>query len=180
MFELLEYYPTEDAAMEQFKEWRWADGIRCPNCDGLRINLSRQKMPYRCKDCRKRFSLRTGTIMAASNLPFRTWIVAVYLLSVNTKGIASTQLAKELAVTQKTAWNLAQRIRKAIGNSGDTVAFDVELEADETPVGGKEPNKDLQKQRSLGRCVSGEQTVIGFKEPGEHKIREKNSSLAYS
>ena len=117
--DLEERYPTEEAALEQFKQWRWADGVRCPYCDGARISTSKQTMPYRCKDCRKRFSLRTGTIMENSNLPYLTWLAAAYVLTTNSEGVPTTQLGSDLSITQKSAWHLAQRVLEATGDVDD-------------------------------------------------------------
>lgn len=107
-------FPNNEVAREQFELWRWGGTVRCPHCDSVRIAESNQKMPYRCKDCRKRFSVRTNTVMAASNLGFQIWMYAVYIATVGIKGTASTKLASDTDVTQKTGWHLGQRIRKAL------------------------------------------------------------------
>lgn len=100
-------------------------------------------MAYRCKDCRKHFSVRTSTVLEESRLPLQKWLIAIYMMTTARKGIPSTQMAKELGITQKSAWFLAQRIREAFlskeatsGNGGGTLGGEVEV--DETYVGGKE------------------------------------------
>lgn len=102
-------------------------------------------MAYRCKDCRKHFSVRTGTVLAESRLPLLKWLLAIYMLTSARKGIPSTQMARELGVTQKTTWFLAQRIRetwmsgKGKGDMGD------KTQVDETYVGGKEKINTLTR-----------------------------------
>lgn len=164
LFQLMERYATEDAAKQQFIEWRWPEGITCPHCDGLRIRETVHKMPYYCSACRKRFSLKIGTIMAGSNLSYRTWLVAVYLLTTNTKGVASTRLGSELTITQKSAWHLSQRIRKALDNSSSHATIHAAAEIDETHIGGKH-------RKHWDRGATGKQIVIGFKERGGRNVR---------
>ena len=70
--------------------------------------------PYWCPDCRSYFSAKTGTVMQASKLPIRTWVIAIYLLTTSLKSVSSMKLARDLGVTQKTAWMMAQKIRERV------------------------------------------------------------------
>ncbi len=102
-------------------------------------------MAYRCKDCRKYFSVRTGTVLEKSKLPLQTWLLAIYMMTTARKGLPSTQMARELDITQKSAWFLVQRIREIwMNNKDDNKGNHVQV--DETYVDGKDANKHSAKK----------------------------------
>ena len=102
-------------------------------------------MPYRCKDCRKHFSVRTKTVLAESRIPLHKWLLAIFLLTTNLKGVSSCKLAKDLGVTQKTAWFLAHKIRK-VHEDQIEAKLDSPVEADESYFGGKYRNMHKSKK----------------------------------
>ena len=114
-------------------------------------------MPYRCRECRKHFSVMSHTLMHASKLGAQTWLLAIFLIVANPKGRSSVQLAADLGVTQKTAWHLAHRIRQALADGG-LPGFDGPVEADETYIGGKARNRHAHK------ADPGKTAVIGVKD----------------
>lgn len=109
--------------------------------------------------------MRTGTIFERSHVPLDKWLYAIYLLVTAQKGISSLQLSKEIGVTQKTAWFMLARLRKACGNGNDALLSGI-IEADETFLGGKEANKHEQKKRYAGRGPVGKTPVLGMRERG--------------
>lgn len=115
LYEFFQRFPDEEAARKYFETIFWNGIPTCGHCHSENVVECKhhKPMPYRCRDCRKHFSVRIGTILAQSRLPLHKWLIAMYMMTIARKGIPSTQIARELGVTQKTAWFLAQRIREA-------------------------------------------------------------------
>ena len=112
--ELFRMLPDDTAAERWFVEKRWPDGICCHYCgsESVQTGAKHKTMPFRCRDCRKRFSVRTGTVMQSSKLGYQTWAAAIYLLTTSLKGVPSMKLHRDLNITQKSAWYLAHRLRE--------------------------------------------------------------------
>ena len=157
--------PDEEAAIAFMEARVWGDVPYCPRCGNenvYRVENGRP-MSHRCRDCKKYFSVRIGTVMEETNLPIRTWLLAIHIMHTSRKGISGVQLSKMLGVTHRTAWFLGHRIREAMRD--DDVLVGGVVQADETYIGGKERNKHADKKLHE-RWPEGKTAVFGVKEAG--------------
>lgn len=164
--ELMQMFPTEDAARLWFEKNMWPDGPVCPHCGSTehRENPASESRPYRCKACGRHYSVRVGTILERSKVSLQDWAIAIYMHLTSLKGVSSMKLHRDLGVTQKTAWFMLQRIRKAFDNDDDP-PFGGPAEADETWFGGKRRNMSKAKRESLsGRGAVGKDAVVGVRD----------------
>ena len=171
--ELMDMFPTEEAATEWFKSIIWPDGRHCPKCGIVPYprSLSREDA-YWCTDCRSYFSVKTGTAMQRSKIPLRKWAIAIYLCLTSLKSVSSMKLRRDIGVSQPTAWFMLHRIREAwAGENGGP--FDGPVEVDETYFGGKRKNMSKTKRKELadtGRGASGKTAVVGMKDRDSNKV----------
>lgn len=137
-------FPDEDACIKHFRTLRWPDAekITCPHCRVIGKHYTLGNNTHKCRDCRKKFTVRNGTIFEDSKIGLRKWFMAVFLMTSHKKGISSCQLAKDIGVTQKTAWFMLHRIRNAaMAKEFNTPPLKGTVEIDECYVG---PNPRFQ------------------------------------
>jgi transposase-like protein len=111
--ELLEIFPDEQSCIDRFTSIRWANGEFCPYCGHDRVYHFGDRRTHKCGRCRQRFSIKIGTIFEDTKIPLRKWFMTNWLITSHKKGIASTQLGRDIKVTQKTAWFMLHRLRHA-------------------------------------------------------------------
>ena len=171
LMELGELFPDEETARTWFEAHVWPNGRACPHCGSVRTGeVNHAKSPYRCHDCRRHFSVKTGTAMAASKLPLRHWAFGIYLEVTSLKGVSSMKLHRDLKVTQKTAWFMLHRIREA-WDVETGVPYAGPVEADEMYVGGKNANKPKHKREKIGGGTRGKVAVVGVKDRATNQVR---------
>ncbi|MDE2831132.1 MAG: IS1595 family transposase [Gemmatimonadota bacterium] len=170
LIELLKKFPDDTTAEQWFVETRWPDGIECPHCeyDDIQLNSSHKTQPYRCRACKRHFSVRVGTVLQGSRIGYQKWAIAIYLLTSSPKGISSIQLGKALGIPQKTAWYLAHRIREGWREHQDL--YDGPVEVDETYIGGRERNKHADKKLRTGDGFDGKIPVVGARDRNTGKV----------
>lgn len=146
-------FHDETAARKHLEALRWPGGAICPYCGQQETvkDLGGKSMGdgwYHCGDCRRKFTVRVGTIFERSHIPLTKWLLGFRLMASSKKGISAHQLGRTLEITYKSAWFMAHRIREAMKDT-DTTPLGGEgkiVESDETWVGGKEGNKHRDKK----------------------------------
>ncbi len=173
LVQMMEMFPTDEAATAWFESVVWPDGRHCGKCGSVNTREvpNAKPMPYWCTDCRSYFSVRTGTPIARSNVPLRKWAIAIYLCLTSLKSVSSMKLHRDIGVSQPTAWFMLHRIREAWAVDDDD-DLDGPVEVDETYFGGKRENMPLSKRRALtGRGPVGKTAVVGVKDRDTNEVR---------
>lgn len=181
LLQVADRFGNESSAYEWVAGRRWPNGPFCPKCGSFNVQskIAHRSMTHRCRDCstgksRTMFTLKIGTIMEGSKLSYGAWAVGLYLFATNIKGISSMRLHRELGITQKSAWFMLHRLRKAAEN-GRSV-FSGPVEVDETSIGGRRANMSNAERKRLadtGRGPVGKAAIVGMKDRESNAVRAK-------
>ncbi len=141
-------FKTEEEAIALLESLRWPNGAACPHCGGCNPYrlVSRTTTPgkrkariglWKCKDCRKQFTVKVGTIFESSHIPVSKWLMGIHLLCASKKGMSAHQFHRMLGITYRAAWFMAHRLRHAMADDALFPKLSGTVEADETYIGGK-------------------------------------------
>lgn len=175
----IKYFSDADKALQFMVSIRWPDGnVVCPCCQKSNVAFLETRKIWKCRDTKKQFSVKVGTIFEDSPLGLDKWLPAFWMIVNAKNGISSCELGRALGVTQKTAWFMLHRIRLAMQN-GSMDKLSGEVEADETYIGGKarSMNNAQRSKRGRGTGGTGKEIVMGLLQRGG-KIKLKHVAKA--
>ena len=163
IFDLLKAFPTEQSCIDHLEKLSW-DGNPVSPFDANSKVYKCAGNKYKCKTTGKYFNVRTGTIFDNTKIPLQKWFLALYVFSSHKKGISSHQLARDITVTQKSAWFLLHRLRYAFDHPNFKAALGNTVEIDETFCGGDSKNKHTNKKtkNENGNTISDKVPVLGM------------------
>ena len=162
------YFSDADRCFQYALNLRWPGGVvTCPRCDSDRHAFIKTRRIWECYGCKKQFSLKVGTIFEDSALSLDKWMMAMWMIAACKNGISSYEIHRSIGVTQKSAWFMLHRIRKAMQDNS-IIKFSGEVEADETFIGGKARNMHVSKRerRITGTGGKDKTAVMGILERG--------------
>jgi len=167
LLEAIRHFSDLDTCLKFVAELRWPHGPECPDCHGQEVSFLSTRRLWKCKACKRQFSVKVGTIFEDSPLKLDKWLAAIWLIANAKNGISSYEIHRALGVTQKSAWFMLHRIRLAM-QTGTFLKLDGEVESDETFIGGKSKFMHASKraERIHGRGTVGKTIVQGFLERG--------------
>jgi len=180
LLEAVTYFSDPDRALAFMVAMRWPNGIVCPYCQSERNSFLSSRRIWKCmeKTCRKQFSAKVGTAFEDSPIPLEKWLPCVWMLVNCKNGISSYEIARDLGVTQKSAWFMLHRIRLGMQEEGFGL-FGGDVEADETFIGGRSRymHKDKRERVIKAPGVWGKAAVMGLL---ERTSPEKHSTVRVS
>ena len=167
LLEAVIYFSDLDVAVDFVAKMRWPNGPVCPRCAGTEQSYISTRRLWKCKSCKKQFSVKVGTIFEDSALGLDKWLPAVWLIANSKNGISSHELGRALGVTQKSTWFMLHRIRLAM-QTGSFEKLSGTVEVDETYIGGLARNmhKSVKSRKITGTGGIDKSVVLGMIERG--------------
>ncbi len=179
--EAVQYFSDLDRSLALLSKLRWPTGVACPTCGSKRVSFLSTRRLWKCSQThdRRQFSIKVGSIFEDSPLPLDKWLVAMWLIVNCKNGISSYEVARDLHVTQQTAWFMLHRIRKAMQRgSFEKMGGTGPVEADETFIGGlaRFMHKDKRALKIKGTGGAGKELVVGLLDRETGKVRVEHIS----
>lgn len=185
--QLAKAVPDEDAAYRFLEDLRWGDRPVCPHCGSLRKHyflapknaegrktrtgaITHRRL-WKCADCRRQFSVLTGTMMHRSKIPVRTWVFVVFEMCASKNGVAAREIERKYGLTPRSAWFMTQRIREAMKRDADAPLFTGTVEADETYIGPKSKGTQRKSGKQGWRADKTPVVTVVERESGEARSR---------
>src|SRR5437867_3068601 len=150
MLEATRYFADPEVCVQFVAKLRWPDGPVCPRCDGTEHSYLTTRRVWKCKSCKKQFSVKLGSIFEDSAISLDKWLVSIWLIANSKNGISSHELGRALGITQKSAWFVLHRVRLAM-QSGTFETLTGQVEVDETYIGGKARNMHTAERKAVNR-----------------------------
>jgi len=166
LFAFSKMFPDEQSCIEYYEKQRWGNKVVSPFDPSSKV-YKRKDGTYRCSKTGRNFDVKTGTIFARTKLPLRYWFYAMFMFLSHKRGVSSCQLARDLGITQKTAWSMLHKIRECM-DCENTGKLNTDVEINETFVGGKNKNRhrDKKVEKSQGRSFKDKVPVFGMYQRG--------------
>src|SRR5271163_3980279 len=168
--EAIVYFANPDNCIDYLAIRRWPDGrVLCPTCGSDRVKFNANRRIWQCSTHhpKRQFSIKVGTVMEDSAIGLDKWLTAAWLITNCKNGISSYEIARDVKVTQKSAWFMLHRIRLAMQDDFFGSKLNGEVEVDETFIGGKARNMHKSRRdRLTGRIDDDKTVVVGFMERG--------------
>ena len=169
LLEAVKFFADKDNAHNYLAAIRWPDGVVCPRCGVEGPTFLKKRRVWKCKGCRKQFSIKVGTVFEDSPIGLDKWLTAMWMIANCKNGVSSHEIARAVGVTQKTAWFMLHRLRLAL-QEADGGKLDGEVEVDESYIGGKARNMHRSRVRKIalkpGRGDSHKTGVMGILQRG--------------
>jgi transposase-like protein len=163
------YFGDPDNCLNYMVKHRWPEGVVCPTCGRTDATFLKNQRKWQCRShhATRQFSAKTGTIFEDSPLGLDKWLTAVWIITTAENGVSSYEIHRALGVTQKTAWFMMHRIRKAMQTGSFIRKLSGHVEVDETFIGGKARFMHKNKRAKVAkRGASGKTIVVGVLERG--------------
>jgi transposase-like protein len=179
LIDAVRYFSDPDRCLKLLAGLRWPNGVVCPYCGSKEVSFLKTRRLWKCKNdhAKRQFSIKVGSIFEDSPLPLDKWLVTMWLIVNCKNGISSYEVARDLSVTQQTAWFMLHRIRKAMQRgSFEKFGAGGPVEADETMIGGlaRFMHKDKKAEKITGTGGAGKELVMGLLDRETGKVRVKH------